>query len=189
MRNEDNGDPSVTQGSQRCEEKLHLRLVQGGGGFVQNEELRLGDQRLGEFDELLLGERKLSSQCPGIDGDPEIGEDAGGFGFDALVIDLKEPPGWQPPEKDVLGHGQVRTETELLVDGRDTDRFGLVGRQPIEDGSIEFDGAGVGLVDPGDQIDPGAFAGAVLTHERMDFTGQHLESHAIEHHIAGERLG
>ena len=44
-----------------------------------------------------------------------------------LVIDLMEAGGGQPAEEDVFGDRQVRAETELLVNGGDTDRFGLMG--------------------------------------------------------------
>ncbi len=187
--NEDHGHTPVAQLAQRGEEELNLALVEGGGGFVQNEELRLGDDRLGELDKLPLGERKLSCLGLWIDLDSEIVEDSGCLCFDARVIDLPEPCGRHAPKEDVLRHGQVRAETQFLVDGADADRFGLVRRQALIRDAVERDRAGIGLMHSRHQVDPGALAGAVLTHQRVNFARVDIEAHPIEHDIARERLG
>ena len=189
VRDEHHRHTPIAQRAQRGEEELDLALVQGGGGFVQNEELRLGDECLGELDQLSLGERKLSCMGAGIDIDPEIGEDAGRFGFDARIVDLAQPGGRHTAKEDVFRHGQVRAETQLLVDRGDADRFGLVRGESLVGDAVEGDRARIGLMHPGDQIDPGALAGAVLAHQGMNLAGIDIEADPVEHHIAGERLG
>jgi hypothetical protein len=188
VRDEDHRHPPVAQHAQRGKEEFHLALVECGSGFVQNEELRLGDECLGEFDKLSLGERKLSCMRPGIDVDPKVAKNPGRFGFDTWIVDLSQPRPWHPAEEDVLRHAQVWAETQLLVNGGNADRFGLVRREPGKRGAIELDRAGIRLMHAGDQIDPGAFAGAVFAHEGVNLTRIDIEAHPVEHHIAGERL-
>ena len=49
--------------------------------------------------------------------------------------------------------------------------FGCSRRQVLDDCAIERDRAGVGLEHAGDEIDPGALAGAVLADEAVDLSG------------------
>jgi len=45
------------------------------------------------------------------------------------------------------------------------------------------------LVNPGDQVDERAFAGAVFAHQCVDLAGSNLEVDGPEHRVTGERLG
>ena len=48
--------------------------------------------------------------------------------------------------------------------------------------------AGVGLLDPADDLHQGGLAGAVLAEQRHDFSGVHVEAHATERLHAGKPL-
>ena len=189
VRDENNRHAPIAQRAQRGEEELDLVFIQGGGGFVKNEELRLGDECLGELDKLSLGERKLSCMGAGIDLDLEIVEDAGRFGLDERIVDLAKTGSRHPAQEDIFRHGQVWAEAQLLVNRGNADRFGLVGCQSLIWNAVEGDRARIRLMHPGNQIDPGALAGAVFAHEGVDLTRINIEAHPVEHHIASERLG
>ena len=91
---------------------------------------------------------------------------------------------------DVLGDGQIGKEGRLLVDRGDAERS----RRP---GSIVLDGLAVhverrpesGTSAPGDDLDQGRLAGAVLADERMDFAGRRSKETRLRAPDAGERLG
>src|SRR5580704_305426 len=53
---------------------------------------------------------------------------------------------------------------------------------------LQFEGAGIGSVDPGDDLHQRRLARAVLTHERMDVTALQPERHVVEREHAGEGL-
>jgi hypothetical protein len=64
--------------------------------------------------------------------------------------------------EDVFGHGQIAKQQQFLVDGRDPGAPRVVRRIEPKRPSVDMNGAGVGLIDPGDDLDQGGFAGAVL---------------------------
>ena len=86
-------------------------------------------------------------------------------------------------EEHVLGDGQVREQARLLVDDRDPDRPCLRRATDLDRLAVEEDRPAVGLVDPGQDLDQGALAGAVLADEGVDLAG-----HQVERHV-GQRLG
>ena len=91
-------------------------------------------------------------------------------------------------EEDVLGDGQFRKEQQLLVDGGDARRWASRGVAKFTAWPLTADFAVVGLVDAGDDLDQGRFAGAVLAEQRMHLAGPHVERDILENLDAGEGL-
>ena len=83
-------------------------------------------------------------------------------------------------EVDVLGDAEALDEVELLVDRRDPEvHRGLrVGEAHLL--ALPGDGALVGLVDPGEDLDEGRLAGAVLAEEAVHLAGADVEVHPAE---------
>src|SRR5690606_40433060 len=80
----------------------------------------------------------------------------------------------------VLRHRRVRAEVDLLVDGADAlalrlERAGRGDRAPVQ-----FHGAGVGALDPGEQLDQRRLAGAVLDRKSTRLNSSHVKiSYAV----------
>jgi len=91
-------------------------------------------------------------------------------------------------EEDVLGHGELGEEQQLLIDGRDA-AFGRLARgDGLQLGVADADRAAVGRVDAGDDLDQRRLAGAVLAEQRMHLAGVHVEVDVAQHPDAGEGL-
>src|ERR1019366_5216612 len=72
------------------------------------------------------------------------------------------------PEADVFGHGKVRDEVDLLIDGADADRLGFTRRTRMDDAATQRDLALVARIDAGEALDQRALAGAVFAHQGVN---------------------
>ena len=114
MRDEHDGAPRAFESADHIEQALHLARAERGGGLVENDEIGLERERLGDFDELPLGRGKV----PGLRFErqrvllAEIAEDlAGPFPH----VPPRQSPG--PAEirkEDILDDGEVGREARLL---------------------------------------------------------------------------
>ena len=83
-------------------------------------------------------------------------------------------------EEDVLGHGEVRAEVDLLVDGADPGGLRpAAGRRSDTLLAVERDRARVDAVDAGQHLDQGRLAGAVLAHQGVHLAGEQPEVDAV----------
>jgi hypothetical protein len=82
--------------------------------------------------------------------------------------------------EDVLGDGELAVEARLLVDGGDPQRLGVARVMDVHRLVVEADGPGVRLIDPGDDLDEGGLAGAVLADQGVHLAGTHVEVHMVE---------
>src|SRR5215813_9022498 len=71
------------------------------------------------------------------------------------------------PEKDVLGHRQLRHEVQLLMDDGDAVPLGLARRMDCDGRAVDDDLALILADGPAQHLHQGRFAGAVLAEERM----------------------
>ena len=87
-----------------------------------------------------------------------------------------------------MHHVEVVAEREVLIDDLDTEGAGLL--RPVDRLDVTFEGqlAAVEGVDAGDRLDQRALAGAVVTHQRGDFTRVHVEVHIVQNLDGTETL-
>src|SRR5438105_12465037 len=97
-------------------------------------------------------------------------------------------PGALQTEGNVLGHRQIGKEGQLLIDGGDAQLVGTAWIVLLDRLPGDLEASRVGLVSPGDDLDEGRLAGAVLAYERVHFTGLQLERNALQGLNAGKRL-
>ncbi len=142
--------------------------------------LRVVGQRPSHADDLLPG----GGQAPDLGGGRDLGvaepleEPGGRLGRGAALGEAEA--GLLVAEVDVLGDAEALDEVELLVDRRDPEvhrglRVGEAYLLPLP-----ADGAFVGLVDPGEDLDEGRLAGAVLAEEAVHLAGADVEVHPTE---------
>ncbi len=77
--------------------------------------------------------------------------------------------------EDVLGHGQIGIEAELLVYRIDAALLRVPGAVQFDGLSLENDVTRIGPVHPGDDLDQGGLAGSVFAEQGVDLAGQNLE--------------
>ena len=94
-----------------------------------------------------------------------------------LVVDPAEGAPRLAAHEDVLGDGQVGEERGLLVDHGDS-RVAGVGGAVEDDGlAVEEHLTGVRSVHPGEGLDEGRLARAVLAGEGVHLAGEQLQGH------------
>lgn len=117
--------------------------VEGGGGFVEEEEPGFDGDGAGDGDALFLATGELGGSFIGVRGEveaaePMVGGGAGVGGWEG--VDSEEG------EFDVLSGGEVGEEVVGLEDEADVGAVEAEGEVVAEGdgGAVEFDGAGVG---------------------------------------------
>ena len=121
-------------GAQRlddAEEALDLGLRERGRRLVHHDHARLGRERLGDLDDLLVGDREPACDAVGIELDAELVEQPRGLAPHAPPVDAPAAAQRLGADEDVLRDGQVGEERGLLEDDRDAGRVRLRGR--VED--------------------------------------------------------
>src|SRR5580704_19742113 len=87
-----------------------------------------------------------------------------------LMTHEAEPVQRLAANPDVLGDRHVIHQVEFLMDHGDAVLQRVERRCQLDLLPLQFEGAGIGRVNPGDNLHQRRLAGAVLAHERMDVT-------------------
>ena len=98
-------------------------------------------------------------------------------------------PRREPLKENVLGHRKVGDEVALLVDDGDACSDRIPGRAENEVSIFEFERPAVGSVNPGDNLDQGRLACAILSHQRVNLAANQREGGVVESTNAWKRLG
>ena len=132
--------------------------VEGGGGLVEEHDFGLHGERAGDGDALLLAAGELAGVLVGLFGDADAVEQAHGRLLRLLLLHLAHV---DRREGDVLDHGQMGEEVELLEDhaGFGADLLDVAHVAGQWD-AVDDDFAGLVLFKTVDAADKGGFAGA-----------------------------
>lgn len=110
-----------------------------------------------------------------------------GVGFHAPPVDHAEAARLTAQE-DVLGHGQIGNQVELLVDRGDPEPLGVLRAVDADLVPVGEDPAAVRAVGTGEHLDEGALARPVLTEQDVHLATAQVEVDAVQGHDAGEGL-
>ena len=91
-------------------------------------------------------------------------------------------------EHDVLEHGQVVGQHEVLEDHADAELDGVGGRAHRAPRAVDLDGAVVGLLHAVQDLHQRRLAGAVLAHDRVHRAGTDVDVDVVVGDHAGEPL-
>ncbi len=189
VRDEDAGDALGAELAQLLEQLLGIGLVERRRRLVEDQQLDVLGQRLGDLDELLLADPEPV--------DLRVGR--------LVEADLLEQPdrllmGQAPVDdaacrllvgqEDVLGDRQLRDQRQLLVD--DDDALLLAVLDPTEVALLalveELAVVRPVRVDAGHDLHQGGLAGTVLADQRVDLARANGEAHVLERLDARELL-
>ena len=134
--------------------------VEGGEGFVEEQQPGLGGEGTGQRDALRLAAGQGAWAVVGVVGEVDTLEPRHGPGSG---IGLAHVAGAQP-EGDVLQGGEVGEQQVVLEDDGDGPAFGAhedVGRRIVEGLAVELDAPVVDGQQPGEAAEQGALAGPV----------------------------
>ncbi len=144
-------------------------------------------ERLGDFHQLLVGDRQTLRRPVGGQRDVEAREELGGPLAHRRPVDA--PPAWLAAHEDVLGDREVREERGLLVDDGDPGVAGVARPGGLVGLPVDRHLALVESVDARERLDQGRLAGAVLPQEADALAGTHGELGSGERRHAAEVLG
>ena len=157
------------------EQLLDLLGDEHGRRLVQDQDVRAPVEELEDLDPLLLADADVLD--PGV-GVQRGAEPAGQLPHPALGRVPVEPaaaPAGLGAEHDVLGHGEVVDQHEVLVDHADAQLDGLAGRVDDLGLAPDQDLALVGLLQAVEHLHQGRLAGAVLADQGVDLALGHLQ--------------
>ena len=170
-------------------EQLDLVVGEGRGRLVHLDDPGVEADRLGDLDDLLLGDRERADPLAGPDaGDAEPGEQLLGVALHPAVSTEAAAAGLAA-EVDVLGDRALGQQVELLEDRRDAGAAAPAagGRTRPASPAISIV-PGVGLVDAGEDLHQRGLAGAVLADQAEHLAGAELEVDVVENRVADEAL-
>ena len=187
--NDDHGHSLLLEAEHQVQQCAGIFFVQGGRGFVQDQQLRLLGQGFGDLDQLLLA---------GADGfDLDLGAFLQahhfqvfiGFGIGLIPVDGEAVPALVA-QVHVFADRHFGHQGQFLVNDDDAQFFGILDVGKLADLSVVDDIALVRSVgvDTAQHVHQGGFARAVLADQRVDLALFHLEVHVIKRFYTGESL-
>ena len=172
---------------QDFEQALGFLGSEGRSRLVENEELALEGEGLGDFDELHLRHAEARDLCGRLDVEPDLREQLGRPPVRLAIIDDAAALR-QTLEHQVLGDRHLGQHRELLMHDPDAGAKG-VGRGARGVGcAVEDDLALVDGIDAAEQVDERRLARPVLPEEHMALAAPDLERDAAERDDAGKAL-
>ena len=119
VRNEEDRGSVVAKVAHDAEKLFRFRRGQRRGGFVEDQEFEVGDERPGDFDKLKFGDGKLGDKRMRVDGDANSGKRFARPRDDGLAIDDAKRRHRGRAHADVLRDVEVRKQLRVLVDRGD----------------------------------------------------------------------
>ena len=187
VRHEDDA-PALRDEVARCaEHALDLRLAEGRGRLVEDQQARVPDEQPCDLDELAFADRERLDRRPELNvPEAELVEDG------ASLLRESPPPVEQrhvePAQEDVVLDAQLGHEAELLVHERDAVTLRVERVPERELLALEADRALVGPDEPDERLHERALAGAVVPADRMHLPGPDVERQPLHRPHRPERL-
>ena len=161
------------------EQLAGLALGQRSGRLVEDQDRAVERQRLGDLDDLLLGDRQFPDQRLRIDLG-ERGKYAASAVAQRAIIHQPGAPAIGRRHRDVLGDRDVRAERDLLMHQPDAERMRPLRRGDLDGPAIDQDLAAIGPEDTVDNVHQRRLAGSVLAHQRMHLALAEREADTVE---------
>jgi hypothetical protein len=101
------GDAALLEPAQQVEQVRGVVVVQRGGGLVEDQQLHVLGQRLGDLDQLLLADAELADRDHRHLGQAHLVEQLLRLGVGPVPVDEPAATPLLVAEEDVLGDGEV----------------------------------------------------------------------------------
>ena len=187
VRNQDAGDALAFELQQQLQQGVAVGLVQAGRGLVQDQQLDLARQGLGNLDQLLLAHAQVGDEGVGRLFESNLVQQGlchlvCGHPVDHAAL------GGLVAQKDVFCDGQQGHQRQLLVDDGHAQVFAVANALELALFPLKHDGAAVAAVGVNAREDfhQRGFARAVLAHDGVDFSGAYPQVDLVQGNDAGE---
>ena len=191
MRNEDDADAARLEGGDDLEQAARLGERQARRRLVHDDEPGIEGQRLGDFEQLLLGDRQFGDGRIG----PEVDLEAVEQRLDATVYRLaidqlqRAAPERLTADEDIGGHVEIVEKIEFLVDEGNAGGRRLVDVERGALGAVDADHALGRRNDAAEHPHQSRFACAILADEPDHFARRHEKTDVPQRHHARIGLG
>ena len=155
-----------------------LFVIQAARRLVEQQQLRLGDQRARELDPLERPERQPRRRPSGDVGDPDVVEDLARAAADGAAA--KRPRAGVRADEHVVEHRHRAEQLDVLERARDPATNDAVRRRAQQALAVEAQRAGVRLVEPGDHVEERGLAGAVRPDQADDLPRLDVERDIVD---------
>ena len=170
----------------RIEQRLDFTVGQRRGGLVHDQHLGVDGEGLGHLHHLLVRHAQIAHQRVRVDVHAQIvqqllrlGEHAAPVHHEAVLHDLAA-------HEDVLRHGQLLGQVQLLIDGADAQPLRIVGGVDLHLLTIEVNFALILLIGAREYLHQRGLARAVFAQQRVAFALLHAQVHMIQRQYARE---
>ena len=169
--------PCSFRSRSRLQQVFAVILVQRRSRLVQDQQLDILAQRLGDLDQLLLANAQILDLRRGVDAELDFLQHLVGL-LDRLVPVDQEALLDLVAEENVLVHRQFREKRQLLIDDGDADLFAVGDSLEFLNLAAEQDVAVIATErpDPAQHLHQGGLACAVFADQTVDFTLSDAES-------------
>ncbi|MNC42983.1 hypothetical protein D3C75_918200 [compost metagenome] len=120
--------------------------------------------------------------------DPETGQEGAGPLAQLLVVYVAKAGARLAAEEDVGGNRQLRQQVQLLVDDADPLILGVARSLEVDRLTAVADAARIGLIDAGQHLHQGGFAGAIFTEQGHHLARIDSQARFVEGAHTGESL-
>ena len=171
------GDAGVGQLLHQLQNLAHHFGVEGAGGLVEQDHVRVHGKGTGNGDALLLAAGKALGEDIGLIGQAHAGQQLIGLvGNGLLILELEQGGG----QLKVLLHGQMREEVEVLEHHAHLLAHSVDVRL-VHLGALEFDAAGGGNLQPVQAAQKGGFAAAGGADQADHVAAVDVDINALQH--------
>ena len=183
----DDGDPLAGQLADHPKQDLHLGFAERRGRLVEDQNVGVLRQRLGDLNQLLLPHLQVANQLARRDGLIEAFQQRRGAGLLLRLVDRRHALLQLPAKEDVFRHVEVLKQVQLLVHHANAVSGGIAGAGERHLFAVEPHLAKAGLLHPGKDFHQRRFPGAVLTDNDVHFAAPDAVIDLIQRHGSGEQ--
>ena len=186
VADKEEGDAPGLQLMDHGEQGANLPLGQRAGGLVHDDEPGVLAQRLGDGDELLVGDRHLFHARVERDVDPDLRQRILGDAAHLAPVDHALALGQLLVQGDVFGHREVGEEGKVLVNDLDALTDGVDRMEVLVVLAVDGDRARIARIDAGDDLDQRGFAAAVFADQAVDLARLDAQIDVLQRVHAGK---
>ena len=189
VADEHDGTALVAQATQQGDQLGHLGGRQRGRGLIEDQHLRAPVEGLEDLHPLASPDREVAHPAEGIDAEAVAVRQLGDVGRGPIKVEQAAPAERFLPQHQVLGHGEVADEAEVLLHHADAQIEGVPGRVDGHRPACDLDRAGGGGGQPEQHLHQRGLARAVLPEQAVDAGRLHREVHRVVGHHTRIELG
>ena len=166
---------------QRLDHRKQSLSIGGGerrGRLIHDDDLGVEHQSAGNFHELLFGNAQLAH--PRVRVQIRLAEQCQCLFYNFLLAFAETETAFFNTQRNVFLHGQVRCQSQFLVNHGNARQPAHGGRSGCVRLAIKHDCARIGLFGTAQYFHQRAFPGSVLSNQGVDFAVPHFQVHAPE---------